>query len=274
MESELLDMFNSELDSYSDKYNNKHQISSKLNFKYDSYELRDMDGKLIGLCPKKRFDWYLQRGIAEKIGSNAIRLLFEPNMKHPEHNNMKIIKRELVCVVCGSTEKLLKYHTIPHCFKKWFPDKLKSHSSYDVILLCNEHSGDANYIYHEYMKELLDAYKIHDDDFIDKEKQKIKKLAIVLLKKKINKDSIEMRERLNELSNLAGYTVTENDIIKLSNIDITRKINDCSSAAEYIIKHSLESDSELIGKFVLDWKNLFIEDMNPKFLPEDYFYSN
>ncbi len=43
---------------------------------------------------------------------------------------------DVSCVICGTTENLLKHHIIPLFYRAHFPMKLKSHSSHDIVLVC------------------------------------------------------------------------------------------------------------------------------------------
>lgn len=45
-------------------------------------------------------------------------------------------ERENICVVCGNTNDLLKYHVIPKLYKKYFEKETKNKNSHDILLLC------------------------------------------------------------------------------------------------------------------------------------------
>mmetsp|Transcript_23406 Transcript_23406/g.55464 ORF Transcript_23406/g.55464 Transcript_23406/m.55464 type:complete len:475 (-) Transcript_23406:31-1455(-) len=44
--------------------------------------------------------------------------------------------KDNICVVCGTTEGLVKHYVMPHCYRRKMPTKFKSHHSHDIVLLC------------------------------------------------------------------------------------------------------------------------------------------
>lgn len=44
--------------------------------------------------------------------------------------------KDNVCVRCGASEHLSRFHVVPHTYRKYFPLHLKSHSQHDVVVLC------------------------------------------------------------------------------------------------------------------------------------------
>ncbi|GBG63778.1 hypothetical protein CBR_g39322 [Chara braunii] len=97
------------------------------------------DGRLLCFCDKKKLDWYVQRGLAELTGEDppAVRLLFEPKGRPEDENNEFYIQsKSNQCVVCGESTHYLRYRIIPSCYRQHFPERLKSHRSHDIVLLC------------------------------------------------------------------------------------------------------------------------------------------
>lgn len=104
------------------------------------------DGELLSNCDFKKANWYVERGLAEKILDEpyTIRLLFEPNGRsgvakpHVElyDDNFYTVDRENKCVCCGKEKDYSRFHVIPTLYRQHFPDELKSHRSHDIVLLC------------------------------------------------------------------------------------------------------------------------------------------
>lgn len=101
---------------------------------YDNFEIyHPVTEKLMCFCSKKRARWYLRNGLANKIGEKQIKLTFIPN-GHGEPEEL-LIKRNNVCVVSGSTEKLTKHHVVPTQYRQHFPKRFKDKNSFDLVLL-------------------------------------------------------------------------------------------------------------------------------------------
>lgn len=83
---------------------------------YENCHVYHPDGRLMFICSRRKFDWYLRKKIAVQISDSppSIQLNFKPNgfgkavefMLTPEDNK---------CVVCGKTEKYVK-HSIVYIF--------------------------------------------------------------------------------------------------------------------------------------------------------------
>jgi hypothetical protein len=270
-----------------------YYITLMSNAKYDNCTILDMRDKVIGKCPRRRLDWYLRKDIAERVDDSTIRLKFEPNYKDPDSLNFdEIVTRESVCVVCGESDKLNKFHIIPKCFKTLFPVKLRSRSSADVILLCDYHSNEANYYSDQYKQELYEKYEVYPSNFVDEKKQDIKTIAQKIIKKQtsINKSKhgdktvaiTKDMEKLDELIKSCGLidndvnTVDVNtvDVNTLANLNTKIMVDDIDNAYEYIVKKSLENDNNKIREFIKDWKDFFVETSNPEYLPNDFYNCN
>jgi 5-methylcytosine-specific restriction endonuclease McrA len=70
-----------------------------------------------------------------------IKLLFEPQgrgfseLEFIDHR-FYTVDRLNQCVVCGNSEKYLKFHIVPLIYRQYFPNSFKSHRSHDIVLLC------------------------------------------------------------------------------------------------------------------------------------------
>lgn len=233
------------------------------------------DGKCIGVCSKSRYDWYIKNNLAEEIAEKSIKLKFEPNYRNL-NAPLRIVIKETRCVVCGIKDKLKKFHIIPSAYKKFFPLERKSHVSNDIVLLCEEHSQDANQLVNIYHNLLKEQYKIDESDFIDTEKSKIKGACISFLKcmkRNASSDfeyikSIIPEKIHNIIKSTLGEHFTLNQIKEYAEIDVSKQINNCSSSYEYISKKATE---ENITEFIMNWKEMFVENMEPKFIDDDYY---
>ena len=237
---------------------------------FGNYKILNKDDKLIGICDVKRFRWYLKKKLAVVIDDNTIKINFEPVYK--KIFDKKLIERKTLCVVCGSINDLIKFHVVPLQFKKHFPIDQKEHSSNDIVLLCKQCTIQVNLLTDLFKNEIFKIVGISPNDFIDPIKVNIKKYAVKVRKNKLyNKNyDIEYKELLNALNNLEEkeYDILDNDIELYCNIDCSCKYKNFEHIGDYVVNAFKEKNK--IPYFIEKWKENFIENMNPKYLPEDF----
>lgn len=237
-------------------------MSRKPNNLYDNCELYTLDQKnFIGYCPKKRMEWYLEKGLATKITDNSIALKFEPKLRGGDTFEEITTRKENECVVCGVTTDLRKFHTIPQEFKTKFPLIYKSHVSNDIVLLCEDHVAEANETTHSLRSALLKAYSVTDANFVDSKKRKLCLEAKNIIK------GVTTTERLKTLLGREDEPTTE-EINKIADEDYFTPINGNTSASEYIVNRYIEKDK--LEELITLWKQNFVETMEPQFLPKSY----
>lgn len=86
----------------------------------------------------RRMNWYLKRGLAEKIDDKTIRLLFVPQ-GHGQTDDYFLQVFENKCVVCGITENLNMHHIFPNCYRKYFAKRIGCKAGHDMVLMCDPH---------------------------------------------------------------------------------------------------------------------------------------
>ena len=64
--------------------------------------------------------------------------LMNIKLKRPNSNSEKYYttEKENQCVVCASTEQLIRKNVVPREYRKHFPTVMKTHVSHDIVLLC------------------------------------------------------------------------------------------------------------------------------------------
>ncbi|GMH33336.1 hypothetical protein BSKO_01170 [Bryopsis sp. KO-2023] len=107
---------------------------------YDNCMMLSVDGDLLCYCDRRRLDWYLKKGLANKISDEpyTIQLLFQHRLTDELNgaHDFYIQSRKNRCVSCGEEGHYLRYKVVPACYRRHFPVHLKSHRSHDVVLLC------------------------------------------------------------------------------------------------------------------------------------------
>jgi hypothetical protein len=105
---------------------------------YGNCSVQHPDGHLMFRCDRRRADWYLSRSLADVVQEEPliIKLNFVPKGRGHIDEPYYLTAKENRCVVCGAEGNLTRHHAVPYCYRKWFPESIKSRSSHDVVPLC------------------------------------------------------------------------------------------------------------------------------------------
>lgn len=109
---------------------------------YENCKMYARSGELLCFTDKKRLLWYIRKGLAEEVVLGAdpltVRLLFDhkDNDQRSGHHHFYSTARLNRCVSCGASSYFLRYRVVPSCYRRAMPERLKSHRSHDVLLLC------------------------------------------------------------------------------------------------------------------------------------------
>jgi hypothetical protein len=108
---------------------------------YSNCKLIAPNGVLMCRVAAKRAKWYVERGLAEVVAEEPfleVRLLFTPGGYGNHDDPFYLTEKPNSCVVCGGQENLTKHHCVPSCFRRHFPARYKSHTSRDVLVVCDQ----------------------------------------------------------------------------------------------------------------------------------------
>lgn len=227
---------------------------------YDNCKMLDKDNKFMSFVDQDKMDWYLKKNLAEKIDEKTFKINFVPNGSGVkiEYYQDPVLNR---CVCCASTENLTKHHVLPYRFKKYFPVEYKSHTSFDILLLCeschSKYEIEANKFQNKIIKQYNANTIIHNKEYKN----------ILGLIKSINKENIPIDRKEKMLKQVK--TFFNNDTITIDNMD--KYLIPISSTAE--IEKAVQNTIIQMGgyfDFIVLWRNHFIETMNPKYLSESW----
>ena len=234
---------------------------------YSNCKVYNKDGDLIFRCSAKKIHWYLKNDLAEFLTEESIKLKI--NTKGPGHlgDQFFLQDRHNVCAVCGTLDKLTRHHIMPECYRKHFPDDIKSHASYDVTILCICcHEG-----YEKLAWELKQAIAKEFDcpmegrgDRYDKKFLLAKKSAGALKFHRIHMPPARVESLLKPVRDYLQREVRDEDIENIYNIPLTPNPNHISHG-KYIVSQLSDLES-----FVRKWREHFISRMKPKHLPDGW----
>ena len=230
----------------------------------------DRSGKEMFRCAERKMNWYLTRGLAEKIGDNPplFKLLFDP--KGPGHHGdgFFLQDRENKCVVCGSLEELTKHHVVPYCYRRFFPKVYNRYGTYDVMMLCE--SDHVSYERHstQLKLKLADEFeaplngRVPAESLEKRAGDKVIRTAATLIKHGDKIPEPRKTELLSIIKEFLGKdVVASEDLEQLTRI-VETKI-EVTPHGQIVV-----SKITSIDDFNVRWRKHFYEIMSPQFLPK------
>jgi len=177
------------------------------------------------------------------------------------------------CVNCGKYETLCRHSVIPHCFRQWFPEHVKSHSSHDVVLLCPPCSISINLANQKRMQQLSDEFEIPIMGFTQKYTSEKDLARVVSCARALLKSPSLPEKRREELegvvkSHLNKQELSKEDIVSASRLQTKRQNFSHRTFAEEVMSR-LQADEQL-EEFVIGWRRHFLQHFQPKHLPEHW----
>lgn len=236
-----------------------------INAKYDNCKIYSQDDKFLGFCDKKKYDWYIRKDLVTIIDDKSIKLNFEPKINGHNGQFEEFCKTEIKtqCVICGNKETLNKFHVVPLEFRRLFPLHMKSHASHDVVLVCEECQGDLNHLHHQYKTHLFEKFNLVPNPKL----LKIKAYAnqkLRLLKKEDNEfNKKKLYNCEQELKKYLGHEPTLVELNELRDICTFDDLGEYKTVAEFIVNQYKDN----LEQFEKNWRDIFVENMEPKFLP-------
>ena len=216
-------------------------------------------------CDKKKFDWYLKRGLAIQIDQDAIRLLFKPKGLGWAGEHFYLQDRENKCCVCGSGDNLTKHHVVPYCYRRYMPADIKENNYFDVLPVCVDCHAEYEKIAQKKKKELAKQYEAPLEGVNNITEARHFKHARTL---KQHSDKIPESRRKQMLGSIAeelGITEQELEEVMKHDIKWNKQLPDFKAHGEIVI-----SKIPSIQGFFEEWRSHFVASMKPKYLPKNW----
>lgn len=241
------------------------------NIIYENCKVFSREGKLIFLTSQKRANWYLKKGLAQKLEGQefSIQLIIETRGPGGQEDNYSTTCKENKCVVCGSEHvpNLTKHHVVPKMYRKFInPGEYKDF--HDVLPLCRFCHAEYEQKADELKLQLSEQYQVvkpihfkHLDD--NKKYIRVVKKAYSLLNFGDRIPDSKKEEILKEISEFLNKEVEESDIVKLASQKPFVEKNIMDEHSKGIIQ-KLDD----IQSFVEMWREHFLVHSQPKHLPE------
>jgi hypothetical protein len=234
---------------------------------YGNCKVLHPDGSLMFRCDTDRVDWYVSRNLADIVSADGdsitIRFNFTPRGRGHIDDPFYLQEKKNQCVVCGGEEHLTRHHAVPFCYRKHFPEHMKSRCCHDVLPVCVK-------CHEKYEKEAIQLKKqfagMNDvsDKLTNRSTIYARSAANALYK---HSASIPAERQEILMKRVAFYLekdeVTQEDIVALATLPNRR--------GKYY-SHGLEVVNKLedLSEFIKMWRRHFVETMNPQFMPEHW----
>jgi len=237
---------------------------------YHNYTVLSPDGIEMFRCDKKKFNWYLKKGLAIQIDEDAIRLLFEPKGLGWAGEHFYLQDRENKCCVCGKEHDLTKHHVVPYCYRRYMPVYIKENNYFDVLPVCVDCHSEYEKIAQNKKKELANRYEAPLEGINNLNESKSLKHARTLKQHGSKIPEARRKQMIGSIAEELG--ITEQELEKVINHDITcnniswnKEATNFKSHGEIVI-----SKIPCIQSFFEEWRTHFVESMKPKHLPKNW----
>lgn len=235
---------------------------------YGNWKILAPDGELLFVEKKRRADWYLDRNLADIVGKCTIKLKFEPKSRRNVDDLFSLTEKENKCVCCGTEDLsvLTKHHIVPSEYRKFFPLKIKSRNSHDIVVICRDCHNKYEEIYASAKRQQIsEMFNIPLND--NKPHNIIKCVgdAKIIMKYGEYLPLTRYIMLIDRFALLSGIkTPVMNDLI-----DYVEKWEGWKppSHAELVMKQ-VNSNDDTLFEFVKMWRKDFIDNMDPKFMPK------
>jgi exonuclease 3'-5' domain-containing protein 2 len=233
---------------------------------YDNILLLAPDGTNLGFINNKRAKKFLEWGIVVWQEDKVLRMTREPTGYVVRHQSM-LVPRKDICTVCGTDKDGSFHHIVPYCYRRCFDEAYKTHNSYDVVLLCDEHHRQYEKVASAFKTKIAERYGVVSDQHPDSTMQYLRKVRGAAVSLLMGGDKIpdDRKERLLKAvrEHLKKEEITEDDLKQL----IKMKCNDRRLTSSYAVMQKVIAEKS-IEDFVVEWRKHFMETMKPQFMPE------
>ena len=235
---------------------------------YGNCKVYAPDGELMFLCLEKRINWYLERNLAEIVDNESlsIKLNFQPKGAGNRKSDYYLSEKRNACVCCNETDitKLTKHHVIPIEYRKHMPDSIKSRSSHDIVVMCQDCHYDYENNYAQELKKQLEEECFIERPTLTMDKIRTGKayaLSILLSDEERAAKIPKSRKSYmyNELKEAFGHSrLPEIVDMKLTKMMTKQDLEIGKEVLELQLSHE---------EFILMWRKHFIDSMNTHYLP-------
>lgn len=262
--------------SFADLTRSEDKVRTRSKPLYDSCLQLAPDGTPLAYVPRKRAEWYVQKGLAILVSEDPFefQLLFEPKAK----SSGETCLRENRCASCGKDdlEILVRFNVVPHAFRTLLVSEMESRSHHDILLLCKScfvvASAAASRRRERLFKE-HDISVLRSRYIVDLGLKKASQAAHLLLQGRLPADVTASKLALVRaaLGRKELDAISQKDLVAASQLE-SRFVDQAwrSPEEQLVSKLALSVGSgyqERCQEFVVCWRKEFVHALKPKCLP-------
>lgn len=242
---------------------------------YDNIEMYSPEDHLLCTISKKKADWYIRKDLASwKVDSKSIQLNFEPQNQPSEADIYNRSHKKNICVVCGAGDKFMRHYVVPYCYRTLFPTKYKTHTPHDIVILCPDCHLQSEHATQKRLKELETSLRrdpgTADPHIPDRYLRNVRSAASALSKRRdgIPTEKVDEYEILvKEHFGLDSSSWLSQELLLEATTMETSYPNPDYIPGPLVVVSTLAYDEKSIEEFIIDWRNHFVQTMQPRFLP-------
>lgn len=242
---------------------------------YDNIEMYSPQGVLLCTISIKKAEWYIGKNLAFwKTETKAIQLRFEPKGRPSGEGNYNQSHKKNVCVVCGDSKKFMRHYVVPYCYRALFPPKYKTHMPHDIVILCPDchvHSEKSTQDRQKKLERSLRTMPGTDHPHIpDRDLHRVKSAALALCNRREQIPAEKVQEHEATIKKHFGLDesswLSKELLLQATSMETSIPNPDYIPGPELVVC-TFANDEESIKRFIYDWREHFLQTMQPRFLP-------
>lgn len=240
-----------------------------------NYTLKSSDGHFLGYLTKQRLRWHIKKNYYLSIDETDRIVVLDQTLQEVQDKKKTYVKqhysvkKENLCISCGTTFDLVTMRIIPHCITRLIPEEHKTGAE-NIIALCLDCSIPISKLLNDFKKDIYQKYCI-DVNELEKTGRLLDnyKTASLYLKNPKN-FSTKSKSKFKRL--LDNKIRSDNKKTIITDTDIKQFIDNIKEkfSEEYL---EANSDGDLVNRelvskissfsdFKKEWVEFFFENVN------------
>lgn len=247
---------------------------------FSNYVLHSKDGKFLGYLTKQRLRWHMRKNKYISIDHDKKILVVDQLLKEvQEKTNNSVrqhysVKKENLCVSCGSEYDLVRLRIIPHCITKLFPEESKTGAE-NIVAICVDCNTPMTKKLENYKLQLYKTFSVDLVETAEREKllmnyrtaiEYVKNPELFDKKSKIKFKKVLDAKLKHEYNK---HFVTDDDIKKFINETENKYTQLELHACEDVTNSTLMSKVVNLSEFKKGWIKFFFDNIEVNHMTDE-----
>ncbi|PKK64358.1 hypothetical protein RhiirC2_756829 [Rhizophagus irregularis] len=256
-------------------------MQSKRAQAYDNWKVYSSEGKLMFRCNSKKIAWYLSRNLANQIAHDSIQLNFQSKGLGHVGDAYHLEDKSNLCVCCGASEDLTMHHVVPDMYRRHMPEVLKSHASYDVLLMCKiainfnmplNGNGQSRIRLYNNIKIKKAASALNRIGIPEDRMRELKDILLTWHQQATDKTNDKLDNIIEKALMLPDYERND-EFVEHGKYVVNQLLKDCHYLTG-LENNSIKKKWPKLEEFIYLWRDHFLKNMEPKFLSKFWKVNN